>query len=73
MIITRTPCRLTLRGGGTDLTSYYNRFGGLCSARRSTDTLHLAESPGGRRSDPCQILPLEQVGRVEDIRGTWFD
>src|SRR5690349_19784791 len=29
MIITRTPFRFTLGGGGTDLHSYYSRFGGL--------------------------------------------
>lgn len=29
MIITRTPLRITLGGGGTDLPSYYERFGGL--------------------------------------------
>jgi len=28
MIITRSPLRITLGGGGTDLTSYYTRFGG---------------------------------------------
>ena len=29
VIITRTPLRITLGGGGTDLPSYYERFGGL--------------------------------------------
>lgn len=29
MIITRTPMRIPLGGGGTDLPSYYRRFGGL--------------------------------------------
>jgi D-glycero-alpha-D-manno-heptose-7-phosphate kinase len=29
MIITRTPFRFTLGGGGTDLPSYYTRFGGM--------------------------------------------
>ncbi len=29
MIITRTPFRFTLGGGGTDLPSYYSRFGGF--------------------------------------------
>ena len=29
MIITRTPFRVTLGGGGTDLHSYYSRFGGF--------------------------------------------
>ena len=29
MIITRTPLRITLGGGGTDLPSYFERFGGF--------------------------------------------
>ncbi len=29
MIITRSPLRITLGGGGTDLPSYYNKFGGF--------------------------------------------
>lgn len=32
MIITRTPFRLTLGGGGTDLPSYYSRHGGFIFA-----------------------------------------
>jgi D-glycero-alpha-D-manno-heptose-7-phosphate kinase len=32
MIITRTPFRVTLGGGGTDLPSYYSRFGGFLFA-----------------------------------------
>ena len=29
MIITRSPLRITLGGGGTDLPSYYGRYGGF--------------------------------------------
>jgi D-glycero-alpha-D-manno-heptose-7-phosphate kinase len=32
MIITRSPLRITLGGGGTDLPSYYSRFGGFLIA-----------------------------------------
>jgi len=32
MIITRTPFRITLGGGGTDLPSYYSKFGGFIFA-----------------------------------------
>jgi D-glycero-alpha-D-manno-heptose-7-phosphate kinase len=28
MIISRTPLRVTLAGGGTDLPEFYSRFGG---------------------------------------------
>lgn len=30
MIITRTPLRISIGGGGTDLPSYYERYGGFC-------------------------------------------
>ena len=29
MIISKIPLRITLGGGGTDLKSYYSRYGGL--------------------------------------------
>ena len=32
MIITRSPLRITLGGGGTDLPSYYHRYGGSLTA-----------------------------------------
>ena len=32
MIITRTPFRVTLGGGGTDLPSYYSKYGGFIFA-----------------------------------------
>ncbi len=32
MIITRTPFRITLGGGGTDLPAYYSRHGGFIFA-----------------------------------------
>src|SRR6476620_5813102 len=32
MIITRSPLRVTLGGGGTDLPSYYEKFGGFLIA-----------------------------------------
>lgn len=32
MIITRTPFRITIGGGGTDLPSYYSKFGGFIFA-----------------------------------------
>lgn len=32
MIIARSPLRITLGGGGTDLPSYYEKFGGYCVA-----------------------------------------
>ena len=35
MIIARSPLRVTLGGGGTDLPSYYEKFGGFLVNRRT--------------------------------------
>ena len=32
MIISRSPVRITLGGGGTDLSSYYSKYGGALIA-----------------------------------------
>ena len=32
MIISRAPVRITLGGGGTDLKSYYSKYGGFLIA-----------------------------------------
>ncbi len=32
MLITRTPLRISIGGGGTDLASYYSRHGGFVVA-----------------------------------------
>ena len=42
MIITRTPFRFTLGGGGTDLPSYYSRFGGLVFAAAIDKYMYIA-------------------------------
>lgn len=50
MIITRSPLRITLGGGGTDLPSYYSEFGGFLVAAAIDKyvyiTLHKTFKPG---------------------------
>jgi D-glycero-alpha-D-manno-heptose-7-phosphate kinase len=50
MIIARSPLRVTLGGGGTDLPSYYEKFGGFLIAaaidRYVYITLHETFAPG---------------------------
>jgi D-glycero-alpha-D-manno-heptose-7-phosphate kinase len=31
-MVSRAPVRITLGGGGTDLESYYSKYGGFCIA-----------------------------------------
>ena len=53
MIITRTPLRITLGGGGTDLPSYYEQHGGLVDLGRHHQVhLHLDQPHLHRRLLP---------------------
>jgi D-glycero-alpha-D-manno-heptose-7-phosphate kinase len=45
MIITRTPFRLPLGGGGTDLPSYYERFGGALLTSAVNKYMHINVNP----------------------------
>src|SRR2546428_8203996 len=67
MIITRTPLRISIAGGGTDLPSYYERFGGfvisaainryvyLALNRTFTDDYFIKYSALERRRSPREI------------------
>lgn len=68
MIITRSPLRVTLGGGGTDLASYYAKYGGFLIAaaidRYVYITLH-------RTFQPEYIIKyseMEKVREIEQIR-----
>ena len=42
MIITRTPLRITLGGGGTDLPSYYSQRGGAVLSAAINKYIYIA-------------------------------
>jgi D-glycero-alpha-D-manno-heptose-7-phosphate kinase len=67
VIITRTPLRITLGGGGTDLPSYYERFGGVVLSAAITKYIFISIN---RTFTPDYFLKysaLERVDRVADI------
>ena len=45
MIITRSPFRFTLGGGGTDIPSYYERNGGLVISMAIDKYMYLTLKP----------------------------
>jgi D-glycero-alpha-D-manno-heptose-7-phosphate kinase len=67
MIIARSPLRISLGGGGTDLPSYYERFGGFLVAaaidRYVYITLHETFVP----DLIIKYSKLERVSKVDDI------
>jgi D-glycero-alpha-D-manno-heptose-7-phosphate kinase len=63
MIITRTPLRITLGGGGTDLPSYYERFGGLVLSAAIDKYVFISLN---RTFTPDYFLKYSSLERVDD-------
>ena len=62
MIITRTPLRVTLGGGGTDLPSYYEQFGGLVVSAAISKYIFISIN---RTFTPDYFLKYSALERVE--------
>src|ERR1700719_1744062 len=68
MIITRTPLRISLGGGGTDLPSYYREFGGFVISAAINKYVYITVN---RSFFPGYILKyseLEEVHTYDEIR-----
>lgn len=64
MIITRTPLRITLGGGGTDLPSYYERFGGSLIAAAINKYIFVSLN---RTFTPGYLLKYSELERVDKV------
>jgi D-glycero-alpha-D-manno-heptose-7-phosphate kinase len=62
MIITRSPLRISLGGGGTDLPSYYQRFGGFLIAAAIDKYVYLTLH---RTFEPELIVKYSKLERVQ--------
>lgn len=64
MIIGRSPLRITLGGGGTDLPSYYQQYGGMCISAAINQyvytTIHKTYSDE-------MLIRYSQIERVKDL------
>ncbi len=65
MIITRTPLRITLCGGGTDLPSYYKHQGGLVATMAINKYIYITLKPDDFEN-LCK-LRYSEIEIVEDI------
>jgi D-glycero-alpha-D-manno-heptose-7-phosphate kinase len=68
MIITRTPLRISIGGGGTDLPSYYSRHGGLVISAAVNRYVYIALHPTFQRNYIIKYSQMETVDRAEDIK-----
>jgi D-glycero-alpha-D-manno-heptose-7-phosphate kinase len=67
VIISRTPLRITLGGGGTDLPSYYEKFGGLVLSAAIDRYVYVAINRTFTDDYFLKYSAIERVKRIEDI------
>jgi len=68
MIITRSPLRIFLGGGGTDLPSYYREFGGFVIAAAIDKYVYITLHQTFFEDLIIKYSQLERVKRLEDIQ-----
>jgi D-glycero-alpha-D-manno-heptose-7-phosphate kinase len=69
MILTRTPFRITLGGGGTDLPSFYRKHGGYVLALGIDKYMYVALNvPFADRKIRLHYTQSETVDRVQDLQ-----
>lgn len=67
MIITRSPLRISLGGGGTDLPSYYRQFGGFLISAAINKYVYVTVLRPFRDGIYLKYSKLEHVDRVVDV------
>jgi len=67
MIITRTPLRISLGGGGTDLPSYSERYGGFVVAGSITKYVYIGINATFTRDYFLKYSALERTDSVQQI------
>jgi len=67
MIIARSPLRISLGGGGTDLSSYYERFGGFLIAAAIDKYVYITVHEIFVPEFIIKYSKLERVTKVDDI------
>ena len=68
MIITRSPLRITLGGGGTDLPSYYRQHGGFVIAAAIDKYVYVTVMRPFKEGIYLKYSKLEQVQTITDVQ-----
>jgi D-glycero-alpha-D-manno-heptose-7-phosphate kinase len=68
VIIARSPLRISLGGGGTDLPSYYRNFGGFFIAAALDQYVYITVHEPFTEEIILKYSRLESVARVDDIK-----
>jgi len=68
MIITRSPSRISLGGGGTDLPSYYRQYGGFVVAAAIDKYVYITLHDTFFKEGIIKYSQTERVSTVDEIR-----
>jgi len=68
MIIARTPLRISIGGGGSDLPSYYENFGGYFISAAISKYVYIGISKTFTNEYFIRYSAQERVGRADEIR-----
>lgn len=68
MIITRTPLRISMGGGGTDLPSYYSKYGGSVISAAINRYIYIALHKTFRKNYIIKYSTHEAVDTVQEIK-----
>jgi len=72
MIITRTPLRISIGGGGTDLPSYYEKFGGFVISAAINKYVYITANRAFRDGYFLKYSKIENVESIDQIRHDIF-
>jgi D-glycero-alpha-D-manno-heptose-7-phosphate kinase len=72
MVITRTPLRISIGGGGTDLPSYYQQFGGYVISAAISQYIFVSINRMFSKGYLLKYSALEAPEHVEDIQHPIF-
>jgi D-glycero-alpha-D-manno-heptose-7-phosphate kinase len=68
MIITRSPLRISLGGGGTDLPSYYEKFGGFLISAAIDKYVYVSVTRPFVEGIYLKYSELERVQQINEVR-----
>lgn len=68
MILTRSPLRITLGGGGTDLPSYYNRYGGFVLSAAIDKYVYVSLTKPFEKGIFLKYSKIERVDNIFEIQ-----
>jgi D-glycero-alpha-D-manno-heptose-7-phosphate kinase len=72
MILTRTPMRISIGGGGTDLPSYYRQFGGFVISAAINKYVYISINRGFFDGYFLKYSEMEHANSFDDIRHPLF-